>query len=153
MTNLLIEWFPDTNERYLLCAHYTPAVSRSRSGAACGTLVGANDGGSGNGLLMELGRKMQTLQGRRGIDFVLFDGGNSSTPRRIRIFSARRISLRRIRPRLPRIAIGPACASTWWATPTLRFAKEPIGVRYARFVVDDVWGAAARPVFANLTIA
>lgn len=78
MANLIVEWHPDRKERILLCAHYDtrplpdqdpdPRLRRE------GVFVGANDGGSGTAVLMELAHLMPTLAGDVGIDFVLFDG-------------------------------------------------------------------------------
>ena len=77
MSNLIIQWHPDRQDRILLCAHYDtrpfpdrdPDPRRRR-----GTFLGANDGASGVALLMELGRLMPQLKSRWGVDFVLFDG-------------------------------------------------------------------------------
>ncbi len=75
MVNLVMEWHPDRAERVLLCAHYDtrPFPDRDRDRPR-GVFIGANDGGSGVALLMELGRHMPGLAGQVGVDFVLFDG-------------------------------------------------------------------------------
>jgi len=75
MTNLIISWHPEREQRYLLCAHYDTRPYPDRDPAnPRGTFVGANDGASGVALLMELGKHMPKLSGRYGVDFVLFDG-------------------------------------------------------------------------------
>jgi hypothetical protein len=75
LANLIVEWHPDRTERILLCAHYDtrpfPDNDRRRPK---GTFIGANDGASGVGLLMEMGKHMPGLSGSLGVDFVLFDG-------------------------------------------------------------------------------
>ncbi len=78
MANLLVQWHPERRERILLCAHYdtrpipdldpNPALRRE------GIFLGANDGGSGTALLMELGHAMPELDTPYGIDFCFFDG-------------------------------------------------------------------------------
>jgi hypothetical protein len=75
MANLIVEWHPDRKERVLLCAHYDtrPYPDRDRRNPR-GRFIGANDGASGVGLLMELGKQMAALKGDVGVDFVLFDG-------------------------------------------------------------------------------
>lgn len=75
MANLIVEWHPDRTERILLAAHYDtrPFPDRDRRNPQ-GVFLGANDGGSGVALLMELGRDMSGLAGDLGVDFVLFDG-------------------------------------------------------------------------------
>ena len=73
--NILVEWFPERQERILLCAHYDtrPFPDQDRVNRT-GIFLGANDGGSGVAVLMELGSLLKTLPGELGVDFVLFDG-------------------------------------------------------------------------------
>jgi len=78
MTNLIVQWHPERRERILLCAHYDtrplpdqdPNPVRRRQGV----FLGANDGGSGVAVLMELAHLMPDLNGPYGVDFVLLDG-------------------------------------------------------------------------------
>ncbi len=72
--NLIVQWHPDTKDRVLLCAHYDtrPFPDRDRDNPR-GTFIGANDGGSGVAVLMELARAMPKLESNYGVDFVLFD--------------------------------------------------------------------------------
>jgi hypothetical protein len=78
MANMVVEWHPERKERILLCAHYDtrplpdrdPDPRQRRSGA----FIGANDGGSGTALLMELAHLMPNIQGPIGVDFLLVDG-------------------------------------------------------------------------------
>src|SRR3954468_15404257 len=71
MANMFIQWHPERKERILLAAHYDtrplpdrdldPVKKRS------GTFIGANDGGSGVAVLMELAHLMPTLKGPIGV--------------------------------------------------------------------------------------
>ncbi|MCA9246480.1 MAG: M28 family peptidase [Planctomycetales bacterium] len=78
MANLIVEWRPEAKQRILLCAHYDtrplpdrdPNPVKRRSGV----FLGANDGGSGVAVLMELGRHMADYRGSLGVDFCFFDG-------------------------------------------------------------------------------
>ena len=75
MANLIVEWHPERRERILLCAHYdTRPFPDQDARNPRGTFLGANDGASGTALLMELAHSMPGLQGKLGVDFVLFDG-------------------------------------------------------------------------------
>jgi len=72
--NLVVRWRPELTERILLCTHYDtkpfPAMDPKNPK---GLFVGANDGGSGTALLMELGHTMPNLSLQVGVDFVFFD--------------------------------------------------------------------------------
>ncbi|HZU37312.1 MAG TPA: M28 family peptidase [Gemmataceae bacterium] len=77
MANLIVSWHPELTRRVLLCTHYDtrpladqePDHSRWKDG-----FLGANDGASGVGLLMELGNHMKDLPTKVGVDFVFLDG-------------------------------------------------------------------------------
>jgi hypothetical protein len=77
MANLVVSWDPDNPKRVILCTHYDtrpqadmePDPRRRKE-----TFLGANDGGSGAALLMELGRHMKDIKCTHGVDFVFFDG-------------------------------------------------------------------------------
>jgi hypothetical protein len=75
MTNLIVHWLPKKKERVLICTHYDtlpyPILDpHDRRGA----FIGANDGGSGVALLMELGNQMSKIKPKYGVDFAFFDG-------------------------------------------------------------------------------
>jgi glutaminyl-peptide cyclotransferase len=78
MANMLVEWHPDRKERLLLCAHYDtrplPDNDPDPQKRKTGVFIGANDGGSGTALLMELAHLMPTFKGPLGVDFLLVDG-------------------------------------------------------------------------------
>lgn len=78
MVNLIVSWRPDRNERILLCAHYDtrplPDQEIDPIKRQQGLFIGANDGGSGVAVMMELAHLMPRLEAKYGIDFVLFDG-------------------------------------------------------------------------------
>ena len=78
MANMLVEWHPDRKDRVLLAAHYDtrPLPDRDLDPVKrrSGTFIGANDGGSGVAVLMELANFMPKLQGPVGVDFLLVDG-------------------------------------------------------------------------------
>jgi len=77
LANQIVEWNPEKRERIVLCCHYDtrpypdrePDPSKRRA-----PFIGANDGGSGVAMLMELGNHMAELRSKYGVDFVFFDG-------------------------------------------------------------------------------
>ena len=75
MTNLIVVWRPEAKRRILLACHYDtrPFPDRDFRNPK-GLFVGANDGGSGVAVMMELAHHMKDVPPGIGIDFVLFDG-------------------------------------------------------------------------------
>lgn len=75
LANLIVEWHPERTERVLICCHYDtrPFPDRDRNNPR-GVFIGANDGGSGCAVLMEMGKLMAKLPTKYGVDFVFFDG-------------------------------------------------------------------------------
>ncbi|TWT46795.1 M28 family peptidase [Botrimarina hoheduenensis] len=78
MANLIVRWRPEATDRVLLCAHYDtrPLPDRDPNPMARrnGRFIGANDGGSGVAVLMELAHQLAEYEGPLGVDVVLFDG-------------------------------------------------------------------------------
>lgn len=74
IANLIVRWHPQSTDRILLSTHYDtlPYPLRDPRNPR-GRFVGANDGGSGTAILMELGHEMPRLASRYGVDFVFFD--------------------------------------------------------------------------------
>ncbi|MEO0528984.1 MAG: M28 family peptidase [Planctomycetota bacterium] len=84
MANVIARWRPAAPDRLLLCAHYDtrplPDQDPDRRKRRTGVFIGANDGGSGVAVLMELAHLMhdrfdaEATDPNVGVDFVLFDG-------------------------------------------------------------------------------
>lgn len=75
MANLIVRWHPDRKERIMFCAHYDTRPFPDRDPIdPKGVFIGANDGGSGVGVLAEFGKHMAKFDSTLGVDFVLFDG-------------------------------------------------------------------------------
>lgn len=72
--NLIVSWHPKSKERVLIGCHYDtrPFPDRDRRNPR-GRFVGANDGGSGVALLMELAHHMKNVKSKYGVDFIFFD--------------------------------------------------------------------------------
>ena len=77
LANQIVEWHPEKKDRILLCCHYDtrPFPDRDPDPAKRKLpFIGANDGGSGVALFMELAHHMASLKCKYGVDFVFFDG-------------------------------------------------------------------------------
>jgi len=77
MRNLIVSWNPQAERRVLVCCHYDTRPRPDREPSAINQekpFIGANDGGSGVALLMELGTQLAALKEKPAVDFVFFDG-------------------------------------------------------------------------------
>ena len=75
LANLAVRFHPERRKRLLICCHYDtrPYPDQDKVNPR-GIFLGANDGASGVALLAELGKHMNDLEGKFGVDFVFFDG-------------------------------------------------------------------------------
>ncbi len=74
MRNIIAQFNPQARRRILLCAHWdTRPVADEDSVRRDEPIPGANDGGSGVGVLLELARQMSEHKLNYGVDVVLFD--------------------------------------------------------------------------------
>jgi len=145
MVNLIIQWRPAAKERYLLCVHYDtrPYPDQDRQNPR-GRFVGANDGASGTAVLMELGRAMKDLTGKNGVDFVLFDGEELVYTERDEYFLGSTYFSRAYREQPPAYRYRQGVLLDMVGDSNLRIRQEQNSIQLARYVVGDVWGAAAR---------
>jgi hypothetical protein len=127
MVNMIVEWHPDRQERILLACHYDtrPLPDRDLDPVQrrSGKFIGANDGGSGVALLMELAHLMPKLEGPVGVDFVLLDGEEL-------VYEDKR---------------DPYClGSTWFAK---QYVEKPPQHKYRWGIVLDMVGSANLQVY------
>ncbi len=74
--NMLVRWDPDAKSRVLLSCHYDTRPFQTKElleRNKKARFIGANDGASGVAFMMELGRMMNSIDRKVGVDFVLFD--------------------------------------------------------------------------------
>ena len=77
MRNMIVSWNPESSERLLVCCHYDTRPRPDQEPLPFNRdkpFIGANDGGSGVAVLMEMGHHMRNVKSRFGVDFVFFDG-------------------------------------------------------------------------------
>lgn len=131
MANILVEWHPERKDRILLVAHYDtrPLPDRDLDPVKrkSGTFIGANDGGSGVAVMMELANFMAKLEGPVGVDFLLVDGEEL-------VYND---------PRDPYFL-----GSTWFAK---KYAEKPPEYKYRSAVVLDMVGDADLQIYQEKT--
>ena len=77
LTNIIARYNPDNKNRIMICAHWDtrPRSEHSKdSTKRSQPVLGANDGASGCGVILELARILGEKKLNVGVDFVLLDG-------------------------------------------------------------------------------
>ena len=81
LRNIIASFSPEKNNRILLCAHWdTRHVADHDDARQNEPILGANDGGSGVGVLIEIARLLSQKESRLGIDIILFDAEDYGDP-------------------------------------------------------------------------
>ncbi len=83
LTNIIASYNPDASRRIMLSAHWdTRRIADKDTERMDEPIDGANDGGSGVGVLLEIARILHTseIKPNVGIDFILFDGEDDGEP-------------------------------------------------------------------------
>ena len=81
--NIIGSYLPEKKKRILLCAHWDsrPYADNDPDERNHRTpIVGANDGASGTGILLEIARQIRMKQPALGIDIIFFDAEDYGTP-------------------------------------------------------------------------
>ncbi|MFC2128749.1 M28 family peptidase [Bacteroidota bacterium] len=150
ITNIIAQFNPSNKERVILFAHWDsrPYADMEEDSTLWNTPIdGANDGGSGVGVLMEIGRHLAQNPPEIGIDIILFDAEDYGEPDNDETYYE-----------------DPWClGSQYWAkNPHKRgyiarygilldmvgakdaiFAKEGYSQKYAAYLNNKIWKAAA----------
>lgn len=140
--NIIAEINPKADKRILLCAHWDSRPFADEDTKDTNKpILGANDGGSGVGVLMEIARIIKNNPLSVGIDIVLFDAEDLGKSEHNNSY---------------------CLGSQYWSTNLLKpgykaeygilldmvgaanakFAWEEVSVTYARLVLEKVWGTA-----------
>lgn len=144
LTNIIAAFNPTAKDRILLAAHWDTRpraeededISRQDE-----PIIGADDGGSGVGVLLELARIFSEHNPPIGVDIILFDGEDYGIPSDLNNYflGARHWSANPPVPRYsPRFGILLDMVGGRGAT----FPKEGFSRRYAPKLVDNVWKVA-----------
>ncbi|MDT8412583.1 MAG: M28 family peptidase [Vicingaceae bacterium] len=148
--NIIGTYNPAATKRILLFAHWdTRPFADHDDKDRTKPILGANDGASGVGILLEVARQINITQPEIGIDIIFFDAEDYGQPSSL---------------------MSPSSAETWclgsqyWARnphipgykadfgilldmvggPNPQFTKESISMRYAPNIVRKVWDVAKR---------
>ncbi len=145
LKNMIVTWHPQTQERVLLCCHYDtrpkpdeePQLRYRES-----PFIGANDGGSGVALLMELGHFMPGLPLKQGVDFVFFDAEELIYQKPDKFFLGSEYFATQYRNSPPPYQYRCGVLLDMVGDKDLKIWQEVNSTRLAGFVTDSVWASA-----------
>ena len=140
--NIIAEINPKADKRILLCAHWDSRPFADEDTKDTNKpILGANDGGSGVGVLMEIARIIKNNPLSVGIDIVLFDAEDlgKSEHNNSYCLGSQYWSTNLHKPGY-KAAYGILLDMVGAANA--KFAWEEVSVTYARPVLEKVWGTA-----------
>jgi len=152
LSNIIAAFNPQSSDRIMLCAHWdTRPRAEEDPDQPNEPILGADDGGSGVGVLLELARLMSTNSPDIGVDIILFDGedyGKSGSLEQYFLGSRYWANNPPVQGYKPRFGIlldmvGGADA---------RFPKEQYSVQYAPALVNEIWSIAEEKGYGDIFV-
>ena len=165
LSNIIASFYPEQRKRILLAAHWdTRPFADKDTERTDQPIAGANDGGSGVGVLLEVARALQRADTvpRVGIDIILFDGEDYGEPEG------------------PKTARAESTNKVWWCLGSqywsenkhesnysayygilldmvgaeeATFYQEGVSERVAPSIVKKIWNTAQRLGFGSYFVA
>lgn len=129
LTNIIASFQPELKKRIILAAHWdTRRIADKDTERIDEPIDGANDGGSGVGVLLEIARAISGAEEQLnvGIDIILFDGEDDGRPQH---------------------APGGGDDSKWWCLGSQHWSRTPHEAGYSAFygiLLDMVGATGAR---------
>lgn len=145
LTNIIGKFNPDAKKRIMLCAHWDTrpraekAVDPSKRNLP---IIGANDGGSGVGVLLEIARLLKNQKVDYGIDIIFLDGEDYGKENDLNNFclGSKYYSAILANADFPVFSVLLDLVGDKEAN----FKMEGNSIRYAPEVVKMIWGIAAK---------
>jgi hypothetical protein len=151
--NIIASFNPSAAQRILLCAHWdTRSMADQDSERKNEPIPGADDGGSGVAVLMEIARTLgETKLKNIGVDIVLFDAedqGDSGNnfKRESWCLGAQYWSKN---PHIPNYKANFGVLLDMVGARGARFPKEGVSMKHASFYVDKIWNTAMEQGFSD----
>lgn len=152
MKNIFAQYKPERKDRVLLLAHWdTRPVADEDDVDKDKPFDGADDGGSGAAVLLEMARVLQQQDPNIGVDLLLVDaedGGDNGGPSDGWCLGSQYWANNKPKDYQPRYAI--LLDMVGGKNP--QFPREGTGVHFAPEVVEKVWDAAAKLGYGNVFI-
>jgi hypothetical protein len=150
LTNIIAAFNPQQTDRIMLCAHWdTRPRADEGSTNTNQPILGADDGGSGVGVLLELARLFRDNPPPIGVDIVLFDGedyGKSGDTANYFLGSRYWAQNPPVEGYSPRFGI----LLDMVGGQDAQFPKEQYSMEYAPALVNEIWTIADEEGAGNL---
>jgi len=147
MKNIVVSFHPAAKERVLICCHYDtrPFPDEERNPALrTQPFIGANDGGSGVALLMELAHHIPAIKPTYGVDFVFFDGEELVFGERGTFFLGSEYFAKQYKESPPEYRYVYGVLVDMVADKDLNIFMERNSLKYAPELTASVWATARR---------
>lgn len=150
LTNIIAAFNTQSSDRIMLCAHWDtrPRADKDTENSD-EPILGANDGGSGVGVLLELARLFEENPPPIGVDIVLFDGedyGKEGDLEKYFLGSQYWSRNPPVKGYAPRFGI----LLDMVGGENAQFPKEGYSMRYAPALVNEVWSIADQKEYNEL---
>ncbi len=144
LTNIIGRFNPQSKDRILLCAHWDTrprAEHATVEALKSKPILGANDGASGVGVLLELAQVLKQKKISYGVDIVLFDGEDYGKENDLNLFclGSKYFAAEYYKNNYPAFGILLDMVGDKEAS----FAKEQNSIQYAPDVVNMIWNTAS----------
>lgn len=152
LTNIIVAFNLQSNDRIMLCAHWDSRPRADRDSAdRQKPIIGADDGASGVAVLLELARIFRDNVPPLGIDIILFDGedyGKEGDLSKYFLGSRYWADNPPVKGYSPRFGILLDMVGGKGA----RFPKEKYSMRFAPALVNEIWAIGEEKGWDNLFI-
>ncbi len=144
MYNVIGSFNPNASKRVLLCAHWDSRPNADQDDERQEeAILGANDGASGVGVLIEIARQIKSQPLAYGVDIIFFDVEDAGAYQVEGSFCKGSQYWGKT-PHIPDYKANYGILLDMVGAGDAIFMKEQYSLKYARPIVEKVWGTAQR---------
>lgn len=161
LSNIIASYNPSAKKRILLGAHWdTRRIADKDTERINEPIDGANDGGSGVGVLLEIARVISSSEIKPdiGIDFIFFDGEDDGEPEHSNFRNSSQIwwclgsQYWSKNPHKPGYSAFYGILVDLVGAKGARFYREGYSMRYGKNIVNKVWNFASELGYSDFFI-
>jgi len=147
--NIIAQYNPEAKKRILLSAHWdTRPIADQDTERQNEPILGANDGASGVGVLLEIARQIQAKKPTAGIDICLWDAEDYGNPGTVNSYSLGTQYWAKNK-HVPNYNAAFGINLDMVGAAGAQFFKEENSMNYAAAIVEKVWLSARRQGYGS----